>query len=62
LNLVSRKVESGSRAIVDGGALSGEAFEDLFGALGPHEPARVLDPGVGPGGDVSREFFVVAVR
>lgn len=38
---------------VDGGAVAGQALEDLLGAFGPHEWTRVLVPGGGPSGDVS---------
>lgn len=46
---------------VDGGAVAGEAFEDLFGRLGPYEGAGVFVPGVGPGEDVGSQFFHAAV-
>ena len=51
----------GSCAGVDGGAVAGEAFEDLFGGLGPYERAGVLVPGGRPVHDVGGEFFDVAV-
>ena len=54
-------MKSGSCACVDGGAVGGEAFEDLLGALCPHEPTRVIVPGGGPVQDVGGEFFDVAV-
>lgn len=48
-----RKVEAavimGLCAGVDGGAVAGEAFESLLGALGPHERTRVLVPHRRPG-------------
>ena len=46
---------------VDGGAVAGEAFEDLFGGFGPHEWLGVLVPCGDPGEDVGGEFFDVAV-
>ena len=51
----------GSCAGVDGGAVVGEAFEDLFGGLVPDERGGVLVPGGDPGQDVGGEFFDVAV-
>jgi hypothetical protein len=48
--------------LVDGGAVAGEAFEDLVGGLVPDERGRVLMPGVGPCGDVGGELFDAAVR
>jgi hypothetical protein len=55
-------VKYGSCAGVDRGAVAGQAFEDLLSALGPHEGTRVLVPGGGPGGDVGRQVFDIAVR
>jgi hypothetical protein len=46
---------------VDGGAVAGEAFEDLFGGLVPHEGGGVLVPVGGPGFDVGGEFLDAAV-
>ena len=51
----------GLGAGVDGCAVVGEPFEDLLGGFMPYEGATVLVPGVGPGEDVSGEFFHVAV-
>jgi hypothetical protein len=47
--------------LVDGGAVAGEAFEDLLSGLVPDERRGVLVPGVDPGSDVGGEFFWVAV-
>jgi hypothetical protein len=47
--------------LVDGGAVAGEAFEDLFGGLVPDVWGRVGVPGFGPGFDVGGEFFDAAV-
>src|SRR4051794_21640133 len=48
-------------ALVDGGAVAGEAFEDLFGGLVPDERLRVGVPGLDPGVDVGGQFFGAAV-
>src|SRR5215213_8386191 len=47
--------------MIDGGAVAGEAFEDLFGGLVPHKGFRVLVPGSGPLADVIGQFFGGAV-
>ena len=54
---------SGSFAccLVDGGAVAGEAFEDVFGGLVPDERGRVVVPVVDPGSDVGGESFDAAV-
>src|SRR6266851_10007960 len=46
---------------VDGGAVAGEAFEDLLGGLVPDERGGVFVPVGDPGLDVGGEFFDVAV-
>jgi hypothetical protein len=47
--------------LVDGGAVAGEALEDLFGGFVPHERLGVFVPGVDPCSDVGSQFFGVAV-
>src|SRR4051812_23444359 len=46
---------------VDGGAVVGESFEDLFGGFVPDERSRVVVPGGDPGFDVGGELFHAAV-
>jgi hypothetical protein len=45
-------------SLVDGGAVVGEAFEDLVCGLAPHERGGVLVPMMGPGLDVGGELFL----
>src|SRR5215210_1388616 len=47
--------------LVDGGAVTGKAFEDLLGGLVPHERSRVLVPVGDPGLDVGGEVLDAAV-
>ena len=47
--------------LVDGGAVAGESFEDLFGGLVPDERGGVLVPVGRPGFDVGGELFDAAV-
>ena len=52
---------SGIDVAVDGGAVAGKSFEDLFGGLMPDEGLRVLVPGGRPRLDVRRERLDAAV-
>jgi hypothetical protein len=46
--------------LVDGGAVAGEAFEDLVGGLVPDKGGGVLIPVRRPGLDVGGELFDAA--